>query len=560
MKTALLSNVNMDFVLRMLKEETEVYQGEGYGNELGLLLNTASSYHAFSPQITFIVLDYLELLEHDLDALEAERRVADWFSLFEGTIDKTTSYYISDAYLWGVEMDVVFDAGLKLRLEQLWQSRLEQLCADHSNVHIFPYRKMIASMGEENAFSTKMWYMGKILLSRDAQQRLCNLILEYIGLEMRTPKKVLLLDLDNTLWGGIAGENDHTPITLSDDHAGLAYKNLQRVILQMQKQGVILGIVSKNNMEDAQVILEKHPHMVLRPEHFAIQKINWEQKHTNILNIAKELNLGVDSFVFFDDNETERALVQQMLPDVVVPDFPKKAEDLAPAMVRIHKEYFAKSYLTKEDLEKTEQYAANVKRASMQETIADFDDYLRQLEIVVTAVNPKRNAERFLQLMNKTNQFNLTTQRYTMEVLQQILEDSQKRKYLYGVADRFGDNGLVAAVIVDLHGVVPVIEEFAMSCRVMGKRVEQAILDDVEKKLAAEGFERLHGIYIPTAKNKPVAGLYEQLGYKKVPAVTALKCEDAVQKAEAEEYELLLEEKPLRTYIAEMKQETEKEN
>lgn len=555
MKTALLSNVNMDFVLRMLKEETDVYQGEGYGNELGLLLNPESSYHAFSPQMTFIVLDYMELLEHNLEVSAAKARVDRWFSMFEGTIDKSAIYYISDAYLWGAEMDVVFDEGLKLRLEQIWQSKLEQACSKYSNVRIFPYRKMIESMGAENAFSMKMWYMGKILLSRDAQERMCHIVLDYIALEKRTPKKVLLLDLDNTLWGGIAGENDHTPIVLSDDHKGLAYKNLQRVILQMQKQGVILGIVSKNNVDDVQDILEKHPHMVLRPECFAIQKINWEQKHINILEIAKELNLGTDSFVFFDDNDTERELIKQMLPEVAVPDFPKKPENLADAMVNIYKDYFKKTYITKEDLEKTDQYAANAKRAAMQESVVDFNDYLRQLEIVITSVDPAKHAERFLQLVNKTNQFNLTTQRYTAEELQQIFNSSSKKVYFYGVADKFGDNGLVAAVIVDVSGDVPYIEEFAMSCRVMGKRIEQAILDDIETKLQKEGYERLRGVYIPTAKNKPVAELYKQLGYQQVQAATELDGLKAEMGTEAEVYELLLTEKPARTYIAEMKSE-----
>ncbi len=555
MKTALLSNVNMDFVLRMLKEETDVYQGEGYGNELGLLLNPESSYHVFSPQITFIVLDFMELLEHDLEVAAAEVHVDRWFSVFEGTIDKTAIYYISDAYLWGPEMETVFDVGLGPRLEQIWQSKLEQLCSKYSNIRIFPYRKMIEGMGAENAFSMKMWYMGKILLSKEAQERMCQLILDYISLEKRTPKKVLLLDLDNTLWGGIAGENDHTPIVLSDDHKGLAYKNLQRVILQMQKQGVILGIVSKNNVEDVQDVLAKHPHMVLRPEHFAIQKINWEQKHINILDIAKELNLGTDSFVFFDDNDTERELIKQMIPEVIVPDFPKKAENLADTMVKIYKDYFKKTYITKEDLDKTEQYSANAKRAAMQESVVDFDDYLRQLEIVITAVNPVKHAERFLQLVNKTNQFNLTTQRYTTEELQQIFDADSKKVYFYGVADKFGDNGLVAAIIVDVSGEMPYIEEFAMSCRVMGKRIEQAILDDIETKLQKEGFECLQGIYIPTAKNKPVAELYKQLGYKKVQSTVDFDGLKVEQDTEIEVYELLLTDKPDRTHIADIKTE-----
>ncbi len=516
-KIALLSNINMNFVIRMLQKEIRVYEAEGYGNELGILMNPASSYHDYRPQITFLIEDLMELLEHDLDTQTAESRVDNWFTQLEGTLQDECIYYISDAYLWGVELVAVFDKGRKLMLEQIWQQRLEELCKAHANVRIFPYRGLIEKLGEEKSFSLKMWYMGKILHSSDAQQALCRLILEQVKLEQRVPKKVLLLDLDNTLWGGLAGEADHTPIVLSEEHSGLAYKNLQRVILQMQRQGVLLGIVSKNNEEDVTDILKEHPHMVLRPECFAVQKVNWEPKHQNIEEIAQELNLGLDSFVFFDDNPAERQLVKEMLPQVIVPDFPAKPEELAGVMAGIYQEYFAKAFVTAEDLEKTRQYADNAKRNELQRSTGDFGEYLRQLAITMERVDATANVERLTQLVNKTNQFNLTTRRYTQAQMQQILEDEKKQVYLYRVADRFGDNGLVAAVIVDLNQRVPEIEEFVMSCRVMGKNIEDAIVEDVEQELRRQGYDSLRGSYLPTAKNKPVEKLYDRLGYVRLP-------------------------------------------
>ena len=527
-KIALLSNVNMNFVIRMLQKEAEVYEAEGYGNELGILMNPASAYHDFSPEITFLVEDLLELLEHDLELEAAADRVENWFAQFESARKEQCIYYISDAYLWGVELGVLFDRGRKQKLEQLWQNALEALCAKHANVRIFPYRSLMEALGEEKAFSLKMWYMGKILHSGDAQKALCEAILQKVQLEERVPKKVLLLDLDNTLWGGLAGETDHTPIVLSEDHSGLAYKNLQRVIWQMQKQGVLLGIVSKNNEEDVKVILEEHPHMVLRPDCFAIQKVNWKPKHENIEEIAAELNLGLDSFVFFDDNETERQLVREMLPQVVVPDFPKKPEELAGAMVKIYEEYFDKTVLTAEDEAKTRQYADNVKRSQLQKSVGSFGDYLKQLAIVMEKVDVSANVERLTQLVNKTNQFNLTTKRYSQTEMQQVLADTGKKVYLYRVEDRFGDNGIVAAVIVDCKGEVPVIEEFVMSCRIMGKNIEYAIVQDVEQDLRALGYGRLWGVYLPTPKNKPVAELYDRLGYGKIEFVSEADETDGV--------------------------------
>lgn len=515
-KIALLSNVNMNFVIRMLQKEAEVYEAEGYGNELGILMNPASAYHAFEPEITFLVEDLMELLEHDLEVESAAVRIANWFGQLESALKENGIYYISDACLWGVELAVVFDKGRKYRLEQMWQEQLESLCARRSNVRVFPYRSLMEQLGEEKAFSLKMWYMGRILHSGDAQKILCECILNKVRIEERIPKKVLLLDLDNTLWGGLAGEADHTPIVLSEDHSGLAYKNLQRVILQMQKQGVILGIVSKNNEEDVKGILAEHPHMVLRPECFAIQKVNWKPKHENIQEIAEELNLGLDSFVFFDDNETERQLIRDMLLQVTVPDFPSKPEELAGTMAAIYAKYFDKAVMTAEDEEKTKQYADNAKRNKLQQSAGNFADYLKQLAITMERVDAGANMERLTQLVNKTNQFNLTTVRYSQTQMQQVLEDESRKVYFYRVGDCFGDNGLVAAVIVDCHEEVPVIEEFVMSCRIMGKNIEDAVMADVEQDLRASGYQRLRGMYIPTAKNKPVAELYDRLGYARM--------------------------------------------
>ena len=521
-RIALLSNVNMNFVIRRLQKEACIYDAEGYGNELGLLMNQTSSYYEFAPEYTFLVMDLMEILAHAPDESAAAVRIENWFKLFESTLQSTTVYYVSDAYLWGMEVAAFADVSRKETLEGLWLERLKKLAQAHTNVRIFPYRRLVEQIGEAKFFSPKMWYMGRILWSNEAQSALCEQILACVDRETYTPKKVLLLDLDNTLWGGLAGEAPQTPIVLSEEHEGLAYKNLQRVILQMQRQGVLLGIVSKNNEEDALEIIRRHPHMVLREDCFVAKRINWQDKHENIIEIAKELNLGTDSFVFWDDNPTERELVKQMLPEVTVPDFPKQVEELAPAMAGIYETYFAKPVLTGEDLGKTKQYMANAKRATLEKSAVSFESYLQQLQIVITRVAPEKHPDRLVQLANKTNQFNLTTKRYTVQEMQEVLEDPGQRIFLYNVSDKFGDNGLVALVIVrlpedastDAENAVPEVEEFVMSCRVMGKQIENAILADVEQELRKAGHRQLTGIYIPTAKNQPVEKLYPNLGYE----------------------------------------------
>lgn len=557
-RIAVLSNVNMNMVIRMLKKETEVYEAEGYGNELGILMNPDSSYHAFAPEYTFLIMDLMELLEHDLERESAGARIRKWFSTLEHTLRGETVYYISDAYLYGAELEAVFDCGRKAALEQLWQQELETLCAGHTNVRLLPYRHMLERLGEENAFSPKMWYLGKILLSNEAQRRLCGLLLDRLTEERRTPKKLLVLDLDNTLWGGLAGEHDITPIVLSEEHSGLAYKNLQRVLLQMQRQGVLLAIVSKNNEQDAMRLIEGHPHMLLRRDAFAAVRINWQQKHENIREIAVELNLGTDSFVFWDDNPAERELVRQLLPEVTVPEFPDRPEELAAAMAEIYGQYFRKPAVTAEDMEKTAQYAANAARRQLEESACSFEEYLEQLEIVITRVSPQKHPERLTQLVNKTNQFNLTTRRYTRGSMAELLEDGTKKVYLYSVADRFGDNGIVAAVIVDLREAA--VEEFVMSCRVMGKRIEYAVMEDVEKDLHRLGLRTLTGIYVPTEKNSPVAELYENLGYRRVQQADGAGTvddgmADAAADGAARRYVLELAAAPPRSYRATLRSE-----
>ncbi len=537
-KLAVLSNVNMNMVIRMLQKQAQVYETEGYGNELGVLLNPASSYHTFQPDITFFIMDLAELLEHDFSPEAAEEKIADWFGTLDGSLTEKGIYYISDAYLWAVELSVLADPERKLQLEGLWSAALEKCREMHANVRVFPYRSMIEQLGADKAFSPKMWYMGKVLLGMEAQSVLVQKLFYYAELEYRTPKKVLVLDLDNTLWGGLAGEAEHTPVQLSEDHGGLAYKNLQRVLKLMQSQGVLLAIASKNNEVDAMEILEHHPHMVLRPGDFAARRINWDPKPDNIRRMAGELNLGTDSFVFFDDSEAEREMVRQMLPEVEVPDFPARPEDLADCMTEIYRKYFARAVVTAEDLEKTAQYHANADRKALEGQAASFEDYLKKLEICLIPVDPKEHLDRLTQLLNKTNQFNLTTHRYSREQLQQITEDPGKSVFLYQVTDVFGDNGIVAAAIVDQTGELPEITDFVMSCRVMGRNIENAVMDRIEEQMQEKGFSKVCGKYVPTAKNKPVETFYERLGYRETGTTPeGGRC-----------YELTLAEKPERVY------------
>lgn len=538
-KVAILSNINTDPLVRLLSKEEglDVYAPEGYGGELGALLNPSSALNAYAPDAVFLLMDQAQLISQEYDVSTAKEKIAQWFQAFSSAMKPGVSYFLSDAYLYAPDTGMLSGTPVRQQLENLWQEEFEHLLKKHSNLYLFPYGDIIRRLGEERAFSPKMWYMGKILHSNDCLKALKEEVVKCFHLLSGIPKKVLLLDLDNTLWKGLAGEHNITPVGLGDDGVGAAYKNFQRVIKYMQTNGVILGIVSKNNEEDAFEIIVNHPHMILRKQDFAAYRINWEQKDTNIKEIAKELNLGLDSFVFLDDSAAERMLIREALPFVTVPDLPERPEDLASFAVKLYFDYFASVNLTEEDKNKTKLYLANKQREELKEEVTDYQTYLRKLDIRLIRENPLENRERLGQLMNKTNQFNLTTKRYDEKELAELMEDEGREIFLYRVTDIFGDNGIVGAAILH-YGETADIEEFTLSCRVMGRQIENAIVQDLEETAGNRGYDKIRGFYHPSEKNLPVKNLYPSLGYIRISDTD----EEAV-------YELKLGEAPKREYV-----------
>lgn len=510
-KIAVLSNVNLNFTIRKLQREVSVYQPEGFGNELGLMMDPTSGYSVFQPQYTFLILDLSELVRHERSD-RAKELLEGWFSQLEACLQDRGIYYVSDGYFWNPEK-LAFPCDLAAKkIENLYDTMLSELLERHQNLRIFPLAARIREMGEQSTYSAKTWYLGKILYSNEFQGVLAQGILDFTRVEQRSPKKVLVIDLDNTIWGGLAGDYPETDLELSEDHSGLAFKNSQRFILDMKRAGVLLAIASKNNPEDAWNVIDNHPHMVLKREDFAAVRINWQSKDQNLRELSEELNLGLDSFVFWDDQGPERALIKEMIPEVTVPDFPGRPEELTDALKKIYDSFFRKGRLTGEDLTKTDSYVLNGKRRDMLARSGDFGEYLKKLDIGITPCDPKSHAERFLQLLNKTNQFNLTTRRYSAEDLQKLLSDEMVHCFLFRVEDCFGDYGITAAVIVDCHDT-PVITDWVLSCRIMGKKIENAILDHIEQEMARRGYREMRGIFIPTPKNLPVAELYDRMGY-----------------------------------------------
>lgn len=344
--------------------------------------------------------------------------------------------------------------------------------------------------------------------------RLNKEFMDWWNIKMRSialkRKKCLVLDLDNTLWGGILGEDGVDGIQIGGDYPGNSFLYWQEALLELSKSGVILTVCSKNNEQDVLEVWKKNPFIVLKKDHFAAYRINWEDKATNIRALAEELNIGLDSFVFVDDNPTERELIRQMLPMVSVPDFPKHPYELPVFFKQLVENYFQIYSITEEDTKKTEQYRANARRAQAQASYVDYDSFIESLgiQITVEAAN-EFNIQRIAQMTQKNNQFNLTTRRYTDADIRGFVENGW-RVWCIRVADKFGDNGITGVIMVTCSGE---IDTFLLSCRILGKGIEVAFVKKVFTMLTEAGFETLTAKYLPTLKNAQVRNFWETVGF-----------------------------------------------
>jgi FkbH-like protein len=325
--------------------------------------------------------------------------------------------------------------------------------------------------------------------------------------------KCMVLDLDNTLWGGVIGDDGLEGIVLGQGSgAGEAFAEFQRYAKALSERGVILAVCSKNDEKNAFEAFDQHPEMRLKRSDIACFVANWADKASNLRHIAKTLNIGIDSLVFVDDNPVERALVRRELPVVAVPEMPEDPALYAPTIAAAG--YFEGIQITVEDRLRSQQYQANAERERLQESVTDMGSYLESLRMVMTAKSfDSVGLARVTQLINKTNQFNLTTRRMTEAEVQACMDDPSVVTVQVRLADRFGDNGVIAILIARASDTEAEITTWLMSCRVLGRHVEEACLNILAERCAALGVTTLLGTYSPTEKNGMVREMYSTLGF-----------------------------------------------
>jgi FkbH-like protein len=381
-------------------------------------------------------------------------------------------------------------------------------------LHICDLEFMAHRHGGLRARDERAWFETKQPCAPTLLPDLAREVAHIVAHLWRAPKKVLVLDLDNTLWGGVVADDGIEGIEIGDTSPrGEAFKAFQKYIASLKQRGVLLAVASKNDFAKAEAVFRQHPEMVLKMDDFVSFKANWEPKSDNIRQMAFDLNLGLDSFVFVDDNAAETEIVRQFAPEVATIQLGVDPSAYVGQLQDCR--LFEPRSITVEDAGRTTQYRANVQREQLQASVTDMGAYLASLEMEgaigdFTAVDVPRLA----QLINKSNQFNLTTRRRTEAELQELMKDPAFSCFSVRLKDKFGDHGLISIVIARVEGKIMTIDTWLMSCRVLKRGVEEEVLNELVRRATGRGCLMLEGLYLPTAKNEMVRDFYGRMGFR----------------------------------------------
>jgi FkbH-like protein len=419
--------------------------------------------------------------------------VVPWFSPL-GILDNKVSVGLSRFY-----------QGLNQILNDLYQ--------ESRQIYVVDMERLASKHGKANTVNYEMYYRGAVAISESFLPLVTDEYMSYIKALKNLTRKCIVLDLDNVLWGGILGEDGFDGIKLGGEPMGRAYVDFQRLLLSYYNRGIILAINSKNNYEEAFKVIQKHPNMILRERHFAAMRINWKDKVENMIGLAGDLNIGLDSMVFVDDSPQERERIRQALPQVLVLDLPVSPFRYCEALQNVND--FNALILSEEDKRRGDMYYAKRKRRDLMKSKANMEDFLRSLDIrAEIKYADSFTIPRITSLINRTNQFNLTTRRYNQaEVEGMCSQPDEFGIYSMRIRDRFGDEGIVGVAIVRKEGRKWIIDSFLLSCRVIGRKVETALLAKIVEDSRKEGASFLMGEFMPTERNAPAKSLYSDHGF-----------------------------------------------
>ena len=388
------------------------------------------------------------------------------------------------------------------------------------NFKLIEIEKIIADIGIEKSTDFKYYYSAKSLYSINFFKNYSEQILSIILSNQGKSKKAIIMDCDNTLWSGIIGEDGFNKIDMSkNSKIGKIFYEIQNIIISMSQMGVIVGLCSKNNLNDVEYVINKHPDMLIKNKHLSIKKINWLNKAENLSQIAKDLNIGIDSLVFVDDSSFEIGLINKMLPEVTTIQVPKNLYKYPETLNKISR-LFYNSSTTKEDLNRVKMYKHQDLRSIYKNKFNNIDNYIESLGLEISIqLNNKKEIPRISQMTQKTNQFNLTTKRKTEKEIMDIINKKNKNIYSLSVKDKFGDYGITGLCIMELDETKNEanIDTFLFSCRIIGRNIEYAFMDYLIKSCRKLKFvKKIKGKYIKTNKNIIVENFYSNCTFKKI--------------------------------------------
>ncbi len=487
------------------------------------LMDTGSEFYAFAPETVLLYRCTEKLYERfvrtPLDAraafaeTETEKIRAEWARVQHGTKADILffAFLPMDDGVFGsyaLREGSAFPYQL-LKLNYL----LAEAAREAGNVRLIDLEPIRAHMGYDAFHDPKLYAIAKMPISTQALPAVASRVVDAILARKGRFHKCAIVDLDNTLWGGVIGDDGLEGIQIGELGQGHAFTEFQTWLKELKNRGVMLAVCSKNDEANAKEPFLRHPEMVLKLDDFSAFVANWEDKASNIRRIQKELNIGLDSMVFFDDNPFERNLVRTMLPEVEVPELPEDPAEYT-AFARMQNLFDTNSY-SDEDRVRTERYLAEKSRTELSAGIDNYDDYLKALGMkAVCAPFDAFHIPRIAQLTQRSNQFNLRTVRYSEQEIEEIAANPRYITRYYTLRDRFGEHGLIAVVILEKRENELFVNEWLMSCRVLKRGMEQFIADSILRAAREAGVARVVGEYIPTPKNAMVKDLYASMGFR----------------------------------------------
>jgi len=534
LKVAILSSFTLNGLSEILHVKSselgiryQSYLG-GYNQYNQELLDSQSEYYKFSPDVTFLILDIRNFLgenfhfpynisdnERKLLVNEKINQIENIIKCFEKNLNSKliiTNFNIPSYSPNGIT-ETKSDFGFHEMIEELNRS-LRNISKTHSSVYIYDFNHFVSKYGEKNIFDYRQFHVGDIQIALNFIPSFAYDLMSYIKPITGTNKKCIVLDLDNTLWGGIIGEDGFDGIELGHSSNGKAFVDFQKELLSLWNHGIILAINSKNNFDDAMKVINEHPNMILRKKNFASIQINWDDKAQNLKQIAEEINIGLNSIAFFDDDKINRERIKQEFPEVLTIEVPDDPSQFSLILKNLND--FNVLQRTDEDIKRGQMYAQQRERKELEKSISNLDDFLEQLDIKVKMKNSNEFLiPRISQLTLKTNQFNLTTRRYQEEEIRNFTND---HKFIVGCAqvlDKFGDNGITGVYIINKQDKIWSIDTFLLSCRIMGRGVENGILSQILIDAKHNGVEEIRANFIPTQKNKPAENFLPDFGFQK---------------------------------------------